>query len=195
MKTYLYKDCEYRSFTYEEEQDLARFVMSLMSQLWVREGFLDILEVIYYKKLQYGYNIRETEWTELVSFLDQYIDAINASNISWPTFYDDNSDIRDTIVGLHDDLTLEIMKTTQLAWKEVWINKPDLHNVADKYRVLPKDRIYANHDKSYEDSVKFLDKLRHDAIHKAMLDDPDLTYNDACLFVRDFIPRFPEDLD
>jgi len=195
MKIYTFQNSEYRSFTYEEEQELAEFVMSLLSQLWVREGFSDILEVFYYKKLQYGYNIKETEWNEFVYFLDQYIDAIDTSGISWPTFYDDNTDIRDSLVDLYkDDLSFEIMKTTQLAWKEVWINQTKLHATADKYRILPLDRIYESEDSDYQDDVKFLENLRKTAIEKAMKDNPDLSYTEACLFVRDYIPRFPTDL-
>jgi hypothetical protein len=195
MKIYTYDDCEYRSFTYEEEQALAEFVMKLLCQLWVREGFSDVLESIYYKKLQYGFNLRETEWDELVYFLDRYIDNIEEVGIPWPSFYDDDTDIRDTLLDLYDDeLTFEIMKTTQLAWREVWLRNDDLHRIADNYRILPKDRIYEN-DSDYDEQMKFLDNLRKDTIIKVMKENPELTYPEACLYVRDYIPRTPEDLD
>jgi hypothetical protein len=192
MKIYTYDDVEYRSFTYEEEQDLARFVMDLLSQLWVREGFVDILESIYYSKLHYGFNIKSTDWDELIYFLDTYSDNIDRFGIEWPSFTDDDKDVRDT-VDKND--TEETMRTIQLAWKEIWINHSTFHGSAEKYRLLPKDRINdTSVDDDYTDDMIFLERLRTDAITQAIADNPELSYGEACIYIRDFIPRRPEDL-
>jgi len=196
MKVYTYDDTEYRSFTYDEEKELAEFVMTLLSQLWMRGSFSEFLETIYNKKLEIGFNITEAEWEELVYYLDLYIDAINNSGITWPTFYDDNKDIRSSLVKYDiADINIEIMKTTQLAWKEVWINHSRIHSVADKFRYLPKNKIEDTNDTvAYRKDQEYLNRIRAEAIDEAMKHNPELTYTEACIYVNDYIPRTPDDL-
>ena len=201
MRRVKYTGGNFITFTFEEEMDMARFVMDLISELWVREGFQRILDKIYDKKLGAGLWLTQDDYDELGYYLSRplYESKIASAELQWPSLIDNGDDIGKDLMHLKKGKkAVEERRLTRLAWVDAWQSHPRIKAVAGKYERLPSNNIEDDSEeiekknREYEECKEFLEDRLAAAIEKALVDNPEFSHPDAYLFVKDFCSVDPE---
>lgn len=126
---------EFVSLNTEEEYDLARIVLDLLSKRWVQGELNDLLKRIYYIRSSRGSMLRIEECLQLLEALDRY-------GMPDPGWEDDGTDIwrefdsEKSVQSRNEEARRMVIRI----WRDVWQDHP-VRSVADEFLIFPGDNI------------------------------------------------------
>ena len=134
---------EYVKFTYDEELELAKWIMDVLCLPWIetRPGFCKFITRIYWRKCN-GRDISGDDFIELLDFEGRYTDELP----DLPMFDEGAGAIESPAENRHGKLTKKarteyVIREKIRAWREVWQDHDKIKKSCEGYELFLGDKV------------------------------------------------------